>query len=326
MNATKEYVREIEQVFAEAAAEASRFPGGLREKARAFISRCNPLESGGGSNAIGFLLPYWLREWAGGSERTCRDMAVGNAFAMLHYFLLDDAMDESGRKEGTDADGDEPSIRERLALGQLFYARFRDRYGRHFPADSAVWERYRAYLEEWAEAVTEEGKRPADPRDFRRLAGKSAPVKLCAAGTLLAAGREGELGRIEEAVDLALAVLQLSDDWADWREDLEEASERCNAFLTLAREAAGWPEEEPLAERGVRRAVYRAGALDKLADIVQAYGERLKAIPDVPAKLVSFACEIHAGLSEDARRAERTTIELASGGGLSYYLSNNTKK
>jgi len=319
MNVTAEFGTVIGRVFAEAAEEAATFPGRLGESGRAWIDRCNPLNREGDTNAITFLLPFWLREWAGGSERMCRDMAVGNVFAMLHFFLLDDAMDG-----GTGTGGS--SVRDNLALGQLFCERFSERYGRHFAADSELWERYRAYLDQWAEAVSEEGGALADPRDSERLAAKSAPVKLCAAGLLISCGREEEIGQAEEAVELALATLQLSDDRTDWQEDLAAGEERSNAFLTLAREALAWPKEEPLTESAVKQAIYREGALDRLNEIVLSFGERLKGMANAPGRLVFFHDSIADELVNDARAAENATNVLAAGGGFSYFLSQITKR
>jgi hypothetical protein len=207
-------------------------------------------------------------------------------------------------------------------LGQLFQTLFQQRYGSYFPSDSPLWKYYRGYIADWASAVSQEGKLAADPRDFRQLARKSAPVKLCAAGMLLLSGQQVRIAELEEAIDLVLATLQLSDDWKDWRDDLAE--EKGNAFLTLVRERLSLPSGQPLDERTVKQGVYRTDALDKLAEIVLDHSERLKKIAHVPASLIEFQETIALGLRKDADSAEETTMRLAAGGGLSYFLSNNT--
>ncbi|MDG0811464.1 hypothetical protein [Cohnella rhizosphaerae] len=146
-------------------------------------------------------------------------------------------------------------------------------------------------------------------------------MKLGAAAVLLAAGLPEQIAPAEAAVELALASLQLSDDWADWRDDLPE-EERSNAFLTLVRrESLAMPDDQPLQERLVLQAIYRKGALEQLASIVLGYGERLSALPNVAPGLTRFQQDIVAGILSDVQSARDTTEKLASGGGFSYFLS-----
>jgi len=312
------YRDEIADLFAEAAEHAAMLPAPLGELGQALLIKANPLASGESSNYITFLLPFWMQETIRCPDRLCRDLAVGNVFAMVHYFLLDDVMDAGA---GTNR----LHVREALALGQLFQCLFQQYYGRHYAMDSPLWDHYRAYTAAWASAVSREGERPADPRNAAQLAAKSALVKLCAAGILLHAGKEAGLREVEEAVDLVLATQQLVDDWADWREDLAE-DERCNAFLTLVREQLQLPPEEPLDERKVKQAVYRAYALDRLAEIAAQYGERLKRLPLVPAPLLLFQTQMAGHLRQDAEDAAETTRKLALEGGLFYSMSETVKK
>ncbi|MBN2981337.1 hypothetical protein [Cohnella algarum] len=317
MNGIERFRDEIERVFEEASRELAELPAELRELGRALLLRSHPLRNGGGTNAISFLLPYWLQEEAGAPTELCHHLAVGNLYAMLHFFILDDAMDG-----GT---GRFPSgKRKSMALGQMLHVYFRRRYGRYFPLDSPLWTYERDYMEQWASAMNREGSSPADPRDFRQLAGKAAPVKLCAAGLLIGAGQEERIADMETAVDLALAVLQLSDDWTDWREDLDEPNR--NAFLTLVREVLAGAAEGPLDERLVKRAIYRRRCLGRLADIAAGYGDRLRRIEGVPIHLAEFQLAVEQGLREEARKIDETVDELASGGGLTQILSNSINK
>ena len=302
---------EIEHIFAEAAAEIALFPAPMNEDGLALLDGCHPLRRSGGANYISYLLPYWLNERLACDPALCRDLAVGNIYAMLHFFLLDDAMDAGEKIKGE-------SLRHSLVLGQLFHLLFERRYYRHFPAGSPVWARYEAYIADWAAAVYDEGKAPPDPFDPRGIARKSAPVKLCAACLLLQAGEEERLPFIEEAVDLALATLQLADDWADWQCDLGEESG--SVFLTLARRQLSLDAGVPLEERAVKEAVYRHGCLDRLAELAEDNGRRLKELPEVPAMLAAFHDAVAGGIREDARKAEETTVTFASGG-LSYFLT-----
>jgi hypothetical protein len=316
MNWTEEYKSEIEQIFAEAAADTALFPYPLNEIGLALLAKFNPLQTSVGTNYISFLLPIWLKEQTESSDALCRELAVANVFAMIHFFLLDDVIDVGAGLNKTE-------VRDALVLGQLFQALFQQRYSRHFSAGSPLWMYYRNYMVDWASAISQEGKIPADPQDPGQLARKSAPVKLCAVGMLLLSGQQESIPHLEEAIDLTLATLQLSDDWADWRDDLAE--ENCSAFLTLVRQRLSLPPEQPLDERKVKQAIYRANCLDSLADIVQDYGERLKKISHVPAILIEFHYSMCEAIRKEAWAAENTTVRLASGGGLSYFLSNITR-
>ncbi|MCC3372698.1 hypothetical protein [Cohnella sp. REN36] len=312
MEKLTEYRDEIERVFAEAANEASRFPAPFDRIGHTLLDRCNPRSAGGRTNLVCFLLPFWLKERTESSDTLCLNLAVGNVFAMLHFFLLDDVIDGDAGEGGIGA-------REALLLSELCRERFRAYYNRHFGADSALWAYERRYLEEWTRAVADERKVPADPRDPERLARKSAPLKLSSTGMLLLAGRQADIPRLSEAIELVLATLQLSDDWADWREDL--AQEQANAFLELVREGAELPPDEPLTERRVRQAIYRESALDRLAGIARTYGERLDAMADVPPPLLDFHEEMYRELVRDAAAAQETVRRLAAEGGFSYFLS-----
>jgi len=318
MSIIESYRHELEHVFAEASAEMAGLPAGLGEIGQALLARSHPLRSGGGANVISYLLPYWLREPADHPIELCRELAIGNIYAMLHFFLLDDAMDGgTGRLEAG-------GMRGSLALGQLLDGLFQQRYNRHFPNDSLLWDYYRKYVEEWAAAVCTESAVPMDPRDPSRLAGKAAPVKLCAAGLLLFSGQPERIPAAEESVNLALAVLQLSDDWGDWREDLPDANR--NAFLTIVREKLALSAEIPLDERTVKRGIYHAQCVDRLADIAEEYGERLGRMRFSPPGLVDFQKAIAQDIRKNAQGIEESTQRLASEGGLSYIWSMNSKK
>lgn len=320
MRWSERYEQDIEHIFAEAVAETALFPEPFNEIGLTLLAKANPVGKREGTNYITFLLPFWLRErMTEFSEAVCRDLAVGNIYAMLHYFLMDDVMDVGGRLG-------KGEVRNALVLGQLYQGLFQQRYGRHFPAESPLWHNYRGYVETWGRAVSQEDKLPADPHDPERLAAKSAPVKLCAAGMLELSGGRAGLPELERAIDLVLATLQLADDWKDWREDLAEEEENCNAFLTLARHQISLLQDQPLDERKVKQAIYRANVLDRLADIAENYGETLGNIPNIPPSLSEFQQSLTEEIRKDANLAEETTEKLASGGALSYFLSNTARK
>lgn len=317
MNAIDKYREEIAAVFEEASREMEGLPDEFRGLGQTLLAKSNPLANGGSSNLICFLLPYWMREVTGAPEALCRDLAVGNLFAMLHYFVLDDAMDG---QEGRSPQG----LRKSLALGQLMHGMYRRRYTSHFPHDSSLWTFERAYEEQWAIVVGGEGSEAVEPRDIARLAGKAAPVKLCATGVLHGSGQTERVRDIEQAVDLALAILQLSDDLEDWREDL--ADERRNAFLTLVRNKLALAESEPLTEPLVKRAIYRLGCVSELAAVAAELGTRLREIPNVPGSLLAFGEAIEREIRDYALEIDEAVEELAAGGGISRLFARMIEK
>lgn len=338
MSWIERYRAEVDLAFAEAAEEMKRLPPPLRAGGLELLARVHPSGGKGGTNYICYLLPFWMRtppnttpdrgqtqrnstpdrtpaQTAPAPSNFCRDLAVGNLLAMLHFFMLDDAMDAADAESRLAA-------RENLALGQLLHSGFLRRYYRHFPAASTLWNDYETYLAEWAAAVADEGKTPADPSDVRRLARKSSPLKLCAAGMLIRSGREQLIAPIGAAIELVLATLQLADDWTDWRDDLSD--ERCNAFLTLARQTLSVPPDRPLDEQSVKQAIYRGGCLRQLSALADANGDRLRNMPHVPDDLIAFHGTLAEGIRRDALAAEQFTDSLALGG-LSCFLSNYEK-
>lgn len=317
MNGGIEELRtELEYVFMEVKAEIALYPDPLNNQGLALLELFNPLRGQEETNYISYLLPFWVGEQVSVSSELCRQLSIGNLFAMLHFFLLDDVID-AGARLNID------QTRSSLVLGQLLNHSFHQRYYRYFPASSALWSYYSHYLSDWAEAVSQEGKSPVDPCDARLLARKSSPVKLCAVGILIAANQQERIVGMEEAIDLTLATLQLADDWADWREDLDH--ENCSAFLSLVRRSLSLDPAIPLDERTVMQAIYRYGCLDRLAEIAGDNARRLTQISHIPEKLIDFHNGLVDGIRKDASLAEETTSQLAQGG-LSYFLSNIAKK
>lgn len=315
MPAMQEYRDELELIFSEAFEEIRELPARLRERGQALLERSHPLRNGGRANRISYLLPYWMREVTNSPIELCRDMAVGNLYAMLRYSLLDDAMDGTERSQ--------EGVRGSLALGQLLEELFRRRYGRRYPHDSKLWNCYRKYVGEWAAAVHSEMESPIDPNDFLRLARKAAPVKLGASGLLLHAGMSDRIPDAEQAVDLALAVLQLSDDWDDWKEDL--ADPNGNAFLSIARSRLPLSIGQTLEERTVRTAIYHYRAVDALASIAESYAERLRRVRGMPDQLIAFAYAVAEGIRADALRVEQYKRSLADEGAFAQLLSQITE-
>ncbi|OXM14468.1 hypothetical protein [Paenibacillus herberti] len=308
--------REAGVIFAEARDGTAQCPEPLRDMLQKLIDRCDPSVREGGSNYMTYLLPIWVGEEAGIPASLSRDFAVGSVYMMLHYFLLDDVMDGEEMDFGPKAS---------LAAGQLLHTMFVERYGRHFNGSAGLWNYYYSYTEQWSTAVSQEGIRQAEPRNAIGLALKSAPVKIGAAAAWLAAGKPERIPVAEQAVELALASLQLADDWADWQEDLTAGEERSNAFLTLARRALDLPEEQQLTEKLVRRAIFHYDALDKLTVLIHDHRCSLSGLGEAPPGLVGFQQAVLEGVEADVQSIRQTASNLAAQGGFSHFVSNSLK-
>lgn len=318
MREVDDFKDEIELLFEEASREMIGLPYELREMGQALLARCHPLRRGGKAKSISFLLPYWLQEETGAPVELCRDLSVGSVYVMLQYFILDDVMD------GGDDRIQSSGIREALALTQMLGVMSRQRYARYFDQESAIGAYERHVVGQWSSAVTREVIEAVNPRDARQLAGKAAPIKLGAAGVLLWAGKTDQrIAEVEEAIDLALAVLQLSDDWADRIEDLHEANR--NSFLTIVKDKLADVAGDQLDEQSVKRAIYYRGAVERLAEIAEHYRERMQQIPQVPARLLSYQDTIVQDLRETAERIQRSVDELAMHGGMSQLVLTTNK-
>jgi hypothetical protein len=314
MREVDDFKDEIELLFEEASREMRELPIELREMGQALLARCNPMRSGGKAKSISFLLPHWLQKETGATVELCRDLSIGSVYVMLQYFILDDVMD------GGDERIQSAGIRRSLALGQMLNVLARKRYAHYFAQDASIWDYERRYVEQWSSAVTREVLESVNPRDCRQLAGKAAPIKLGAAGVLLWSGQTAQrIAEVEEAIDLALAVLQLSDDYADWLEDLHEAKR--SSFLTIVKERLADAATDSMDEPSVKRAIYHRGAVRQLAEIAEDYGEQMRRINQAPERLLTYQRAIVVDLRESADRIEQAVEGLAAQGGLSQLLS-----
>ncbi|OAS16731.1 hypothetical protein [Paenibacillus oryzisoli] len=305
------YSDEIVHIFGKASAQLQTLPEELKEQALALLGKCHPLnrKDNEGPNMISYLLPYWVGETLGSPIELCRELAVGNLYGMLSFFLLDDVMDEMR------------DVRRSLALSTVLNQRFLEAYQWCFSENPQLWGCYNRYLAQWADAMYREEDEPMDPRDPGRLARKAAPVKLCVAALLLQAGQVNKMPHMEKAIDLALAVLQLSDDWADWLEDLPTAS--CNAFLVLLRENLQLQVGEVMDESMVKRSIYREMALGGLATLASDYADELTAMKEAPASLQIFASTMAESLQFKANEIKDRYDRLLNDGGFSIYLAEN---
>ncbi|GAA3404635.1 hypothetical protein ACFFNY_27235 [Paenibacillus hodogayensis] len=309
MNWLNGYEEELRKLFAEAREAIAQFPAPLDRRGLAYLQKFDPLQKESTKNYICYLLPYWVKEAAGADDDTCRRLALANVFVMLYYFIQDDLMDTV------------PSEwREQLALANLMQTRLLELYRPLFPAESPFWAYYRQYVEEWAASVSAENEPELFLREPLRIAHKASPVKFASTGLLLLTGRGDRIAPVSRLVEETLVTLQMADDRADWREDLELGSANC--LLAMIRSERATSGALDVAE--VKRAIYMEGVLGRYARVAEERHRLVSAAgTDVP-ELVGFHAFLTDHLVLSAESIERD-LQLLKLGGFTYWSSKNVK-
>ncbi|MET3208127.1 UNVERIFIED_CONTAM: hypothetical protein ABIC26_001063 [Paenibacillus sp. PvR008] len=303
------YKDELENVFREAEERTAAFPAPFQSQGLDYLARFNPLREDSTRNYICYLLPFWLQELTGLAPETCRKLSLGNVFVMAHYLIQDDVMDTAADNRKT-----------QLALSQLFYTECLDVYRDLFPASSPFWTYARTYIGEWAVSVTSEGTKDYFQGERHQVALKASPLKMAGTGALLLAGRSDLIQIITDMTDTALVVLQMSDDWADWSEDLEENSYNCLLSHISAEQKTAY--REGLGPEQIQEAIYVRGALASYVSIADQAVQQLENLePDIPG-LRMFTRSIAEELGEEAAEIEAGRSHLRRGG-LDFWLSRN---
>ncbi|MFS0840292.1 hypothetical protein [Paenibacillus sp. 1P03SA] len=308
-----DYREELELVFDEAVRRISSFPVPLNTAGLDYLDKFHPLKKNSTKNYICYLLPFWLREQTKLPAGTYRTLSLANVFVMLHFFVQDDLMD-------TDTGAEER--RMMLPLSNLFQAEYSLLYRGYFPSDSPFWAYADTCLRQWAECAVRENEADYFRVDPLRIAHKAAPVKLASTGVLLLSGQEELIRPFSRQTDHTLLALQMADDWADWREDLEMGSYNC--LLSLIRTRKGLKPDEPLTEDNVKQAVFTHGCLRDYAEAAAAYSAGARTGSFHTPHMDAFHQSLLDDLLTEAARIdkERGLLEL---GGFTYLLSKRNK-
>jgi hypothetical protein len=313
MNWFTDYEAELRDVFRDAEQMIGGFPPPLHDRGLAYLYKFHPYKEGSTKNYICYLLPFWLKELDGVNERTCRDMALAGVFVMLHFFVEDDLMDTAPAE-----------WKEQLALAHMFQLEFVTIYNRSFAADSPFWPHYRQYMTEWASGVAVE--RGADDYFLNpvRIAHKASPVKLASAGVLVQAGMEKIVPHVSDAVDRVLITLQMTDDRADWEEDLQLGS--ANGLLAYIRREKGLGEDVLLDREAVLSFIHIQGGLAGYARMAE---ERHGLLFDGGETTIRHLSDFHlfliSGLQREAAEMEQMKNRLLQGG-FYYWMSKELTK
>ncbi|MHA6480623.1 hypothetical protein ACX1C1_01595 [Paenibacillus sp. strain BS8-2] len=307
----------------------SGFPSPLNELGLAYAKKFDPVDNDGGKDYICTLLPYWMQESASLSNKQCEQLALANVYGMLYFFIQDDVMDSKV------AGGED--WKTQLALGNLLQLEMFRIFHDLYPPGSLLWDYYNRYVHTWADSVVNEGRSNYFLTNPLLISGKASPVKVCVAGAwLLAAAAESSesvvdaievegnarerIKRTEEAVNTALMLLQMLDDWADWRDDLEDGS--YNGLLamiqsisnsTVAGHIPAYSTDDLTIER-IEAAIYVRGCMAPYADIAVSYHEQLLSNPYAPPDLVAFNVHLLESLQEIANQLAERKRKLLGGG------------
>lgn len=305
----QKYKTQLQAIYAEAEIAIAAFPAPLHEIGLVYADKFNPVKHDDGKDYICTLLPYWMKEEAGITDEQCHSLALANVFGMLYFFIQDDVMD------GTPDSG----WKSKLALGNLLYSEMFRVLRELFPSHSPFWSYYDRYVTEWADCVVNENKDNYFVLQPLKTAGKAGPVKIASTGALLLGGKEERVALVEEAVDIVLMSLQMSDDWADWKEDLQDGSYNgLLAMLQADRDHA--VVTAPLTADIVETEIYVKGCLNRYAAIAAQNDERLRSMKLASSELYDFHRYIFEHLTAAAARID-SNRELLLKGGLNYFLS-----
>lgn len=179
-------------------------------------------------NRMHLLFPFWFMDGLGLNYETCRVIACGNVYGLLHYLILDWIID-----------ADEGLSNEWLLLGDLFYAQAVQCYLSVIPAGAMDhwWIHMREAMTQHAQGVLmEKGHYKVedeytDPEILLMLRGTM--FRICGYTLALASSREKEGPALAHAIDCFHAGFNILDDLQDWRQDGQRGPS-FNAVLQLA--------------------------------------------------------------------------------------------
>jgi len=226
-------------------------------------------------------LPRWLGDAFGLPPELSDGLVLANAYGLAFVRLVDDLADG-------EAAGFKPAEVVLLAgaMHSLWIGQVRQVTGGAAgpPAgrDGLVrfWRDFAEYRTQGVRATLDDRLPPVPFRayteaDFRRLAARGAPLKVCCAAACLLAGREHDLPALADAIDQLLVGAVLLDHALDWPEDL--AGGRPNAFIAYASSLPQTAGNRDDNQRRVLEAILLGrGARPYFARI----GERLRAARD----------------------------------------------
>lgn len=166
-------------------------------------------------NLVGERDAFWLGELFGVSEETQQIAALGCIAGYAYVMHQDRSMDE----------GQQTTRHHELARNYL-YAKILESFQLVSGDSREFWMHWDCYLNEYTEACVFEAEKakersPYSAEDLKMVARRSGLVKGCVAAYVLATKEFHKLPRYEDGIDQLAIGLQIRDDLADWRFDIE---------------------------------------------------------------------------------------------------------
>ncbi|MFD2673179.1 hypothetical protein [Marinicrinis sediminis] len=303
------YREDVAWVFSEAESRLSNFPASLQADAARQLQQYHPFQEKSHKNYICYLLPFWMGQPFSIENRILRQISLANVFLMMHLVTQDDVMDDSSV--------DRTRL---LALSHLFATASVSEYQQLFDSNSLFWDMYAQYATQWADAVCMEQQASSFVQNPISIAAKAAPVKCASTAVLLVQQNESLLPLYSRAVDAVLAALQMADDWADWREDLQ--LQNANSLLALIRSEPAYSYSLPPSPEHIHRALCLSSISEHFVQIAEAFESDLQELERKPNHLIAF---YHALVTDLRKGANTYTLqrEKMKLGGFSYWLSKN---
>lgn len=303
------YREDMQWAFDEAEQIITKMPGVFRTTALKMLDEAHALKEDNPNNYISFLLPLWLRSCSQLSIQDTRRLSLANIFGMMYFQTIDYVMDSPGE-----------SPPELLPLANLLQQQFFHIYSSYFPAESAFWDYYRIYLQQWADAVTYENQENYFLDNPVRMAHKAAPIKLSVASSLMMSGQISLIPQLEDATDYALITLQMLDDVMDWKKDMKEAN--YNSLVAFVRAELQIPADQAVSAEQIEQVIYIKDGLNRYAEQAAANHLQVEAINELVPHLRDFSYHLLEELRNAAENIEKDRMLLQTGG-LNYWLSKN---
>ena len=296
--------KEMQRAFQMCRDVVRQFPVPFVESGMRYLNRFDPEHGNSSTNYICCLLPYWLREAAKSSTETCREIAEANIFGMLHFHLQDELIDRQSRKDRTS-----------VILSQLFYAEMNVRYAALFPSVSYFRQALLSCTSEWASGLAAEQRQDSFFERPQDLADRSAPLLLCPLA-LFAENPTLQQQAIHDVREV-LITLQMADDWADYRQDLQDGSYNC--LVSLYRKEYAQDSKIDVLASDIDQAIYAKGMLSRYAQFSTERQIRLQHAHQHFPDLLAFHEALAGDLEKIADQIEREKQKLSLGA-LNYWL------
>lgn len=245
-------------VRADACTAFAKLPAPLPDAALHLLDRIAPP-----AWTVEWYLPQWLGDAYDLPPEATHALILANVYG-LGYIGLQDSLIDTARDEKRTV-----TLCLATALQQLWIEQYRET----FPAGSAFWQSFSAFMHQWLAATLASNSQPTTDfqtfveESYLQLAWRGAPLKLCCAAATLLARREVNLTSLLAAIDSLLTAAVLLDHQQDWQEDLADG--RYNAFVHFASPLPQSAEERMANHKRVLKKIVLEGATAPYFDLVQ---------------------------------------------------------